>query len=167
MSAAKAGEDGAKRVIAVGRSVPDFTLESTGAEGSFSLKAARGTPLVIYFYPRDNTPGCTLENREFNQLLPRFKRAGVRVIGLSRDTLASHRRFCAGQELGIELLADPDEAVCTLFNVMRDKNMYGKKVRGIERSTFLIDARGVLRHEWRKVKPEGHAAEVLEAVKAL
>ncbi|MFT3905326.1 MAG: peroxiredoxin [Steroidobacteraceae bacterium] len=153
--------------VTPGKAVPEFKLESTGSDEGFSLKAARGTALVLYFYPRDNTPGCTLENLEFQQLLPKFRRAGVRVLGISRDTLGSHQRFCTRQNLSIELLADPEEQVCKLFDVMRDKNMYGKKVRGIERSTFLIDASGVLRQQWRKVKPEGHAAEVLEAVKAL
>jgi peroxiredoxin Q/BCP len=123
--------------------------------------------LVLYFYPRDNTPGCTLEGQQFQALLPRFKRAGVRVLGISRDTLASHHKFCAKMGFSFELLADPDEKICQLFDVMRDKNMYGKKVRGIERSTFLIDASGVLRQEWRKLRVDGHAAAVLEAAKSL
>jgi thioredoxin-dependent peroxiredoxin len=151
---------------AVGQVVPDFSLPATGG-GVFTMKLARGTKLALYFYPRDDTPGCTLEGQEFQQLHSRFRRAGVRVCGISRDTLAAHEKFCARMGFAFELLADPDEAVCKLFNVMRDKNMYGKKVRGIERSTFLIDARGVLRREWRKVKVEGHAAEVLAAAQAL
>jgi peroxiredoxin Q/BCP len=122
---------------------------------------------VLYFYPRDNTPGCTLEGQQFQQLLPRFRRAGVRVCGISRDTLAAHEKFCAKMGFAFELLADVDETTCQLFDVMRDKNMYGRKVRGIERSTFLIDAKGVLRQEWRKVSVDGHALAVLEAAKAL
>jgi peroxiredoxin Q/BCP len=151
----------------VDKTVPDFTVASTAVGGSFRLKDARGSTLVLYFYPRDNTPGCTLESQQFQALLPRFKRAGIRVVGISRDTLGSHARFCSKQGLEFELLADPDEKICGLFDVMRDKNMYGKKVRGIERSTFLIDAKGVLRQEWRKLQVDGHAAAVLEAAKAL
>jgi peroxiredoxin Q/BCP len=154
--------------IVVGKPLPDFTLPATGNEtGRFQLRDARGAKLVLYFYPRDNTPGCTLEGQDFQQLLPRFKRAGVRVCGLSRDTLAAHEKFCSKFGFGFELLADPDETICNLFGVMKDKNMYGKKVRGIERSTFLVDAQGVLRQEWRKVKVEGHAAEVLAAAQKL
>ena len=154
--------------VTVGKAVPDFKAPvHGGAEATFRLKDARGAKLVLYFYPRDNTPGCTVEGQEFQQLLPRFRRAGTRVCGVSRDTLASHGKFCAKFGFAFELLADPDEQLCALFDVMRDKNMYGKKVRGIERSTFLIDAAGVLRQEWRKVKVPGHAAEVLAAAQAL
>ena len=153
--------------VAIGKSVPDFAAPSTAPGGSFRLKDARGGTLVLYFYPRDNTPGCTLEGQQFQSLLPRFKRAGIRVVGISRDTLASHEKFCSKMGFEFELLADPDESVCKLFDVMRIKNMYGKKVRGIERSTFLIDAKGVLRQEWRKLSVEGHAQAVLEAARAL
>jgi peroxiredoxin Q/BCP len=153
--------------LVIGKVVPDFTAPGTGASGSFRLKEARGATLVLYFYPRDNTPGCTLEGQQFQALLPRFKRAGIRVVGISRDTLGSHQKFCSKMGFSFELLADPDESVCQLFDVMRIKNMYGKKVRGIERSTFLIDARGVLRQEWRKLSVDGHAEAVLEAAKAL
>jgi peroxiredoxin Q/BCP len=153
--------------VVVGKVVADFTCASTGSEQPFRLKDALGQPLVLYFYPRDNTPGCTLEGQQFQALLPRFKRAGVRVLGISRDTLASHRKFCDKMGFGFELLADPDEKICQLFDVIHDKNMYGKKVRGIVRSTFLLDARGVLRQEWRKLSVDGHAAAVLEAAKAL
>ena len=152
--------------LTLGKAVPDFTLPSTAGE-PFRLKAARGSALVLYFYPRDNTPGCTLEGQDFQQLLPRFKRAGVRVCGVSRDSLASHARFCDKFGFAFELLSDEDGKVCGLFDVIRDKNMYGKKVRGIERSTFLIDGNGVLRQEWRKVKVPGHAAEVLAAAQQL
>jgi thioredoxin-dependent peroxiredoxin len=148
--------------VTINKLVPDFSSASTAAGGSFCLKDARGAPLVLYFYPRDNTPGCTLEGQQFQALLPRFKRAGIRVVGISRDTLASHQKFCSKLGFSFELLA-----VCKLFDVMRIKNMYGKKVRGIERSTFLIDAKGVLRQEWRKLTVDGHAKAVLEAAKTL
>ena len=151
---------------AVGALAPDFSLPSS-AGGRFSLADARGAPLVLYFYPRDNTPGCTLEAQEFQALLPAFRRLKARVCGISRDTLASHGTFCARQGLRFELLADEDGAVCRRFDVIHDKHMYGRKVLGIVRSTFLVDAAGKLRREWRKVKVAGHAAEVLEAVKAL
>jgi peroxiredoxin Q/BCP len=153
------------RVI-VGKAVPDFSVAATGG-GTFSLQAARGRCLVLYFYPRDNTPGCTLEGQDFQRLLPAFRRAGVRVCGVSRDSLASHEKFCAKMGFGFELLSDEDEKVCALFDVIREKNMYGRKVLGIERSTFLIDAQGLLRREWRKLKVEGHAQQVLEAARSL
>jgi len=152
--------------VALGRVVPDFTLPSTAGE-EFHLRAARGKPLALYFYPRDDTPGCTLEGQDFQRLLPSFKRAGVRVCGVSRDTLASHHKFCEKFAFGFELLSDADGSVCKLFDVIREKNMYGRKVLGIERSTFLIDAAGKLRQEWRKLKVDGHVAQVLEAAKAL
>ena len=152
--------------VAVGKAVPDFSLPSS-AGGDFRLKAGKGVVRVLYFYPRDNTSGCTLEGQDFNKLLPAFRRAGAAVYGISRDSLASHAKFCAKYGFGFELLADEDEAACRLFDVIREKNMYGRKVLGIERSTFLVDDAGVLRREWRKVKVEGHAAEVLQAVKDL
>lgn len=145
--------------------IPEFSLESTA--GKVTAKSLQGQIAVLYFYPRDNTPGCTLEGQQFRDLNEDFKRAGARVYGVSRDSLASHHRFCEKQEFPFVLISDPDETLCNIFNVMRDKNMYGKKVRGIERSTFLIDAKGVLSQEWRKVKPEGHAAEVLKATQEL
>jgi peroxiredoxin Q/BCP len=149
-----------------GRVVADFTLPSTGKE-EFHLRAQRGHNVVLYFYPRDDTPGCTLEGQDFQRLLPAFKRAGTRVFGISRDTLAAHQKFCGKFGFEFALLADESGAVCTQFDVIRMKNMYGRKVMGIERSTFLIDAQGKLRREWRKLKVTGHAAEVLEAAKAL
>ena len=152
--------------VGVGALVPDFSLPSSAGD-SFNLKAARGAPLVLYFYPRDNTPGCTLEAQDFQKLLPAFRRVKARVCGISRDSLAAHDKFCTRYGLRFELLADEDGAVCRKFDVIHEKNMYGRKVLGIVRSTFLIDAAGKLRREWRKVKVEGHAAEVLEAVKAL
>lgn len=152
--------------IAVGDEVPDFEAPVTGG-GTVRLSGLRGKPLVLYFYPKDKTPGCTLESQEFRDLHPRFKRAGALVFGISRDSLKSHESFKAAECMPFELISDPDEHLCSLFDVMRLKNMYGKQVRGIERSTFLIDGEGRLHREWRKVKVEGHAAEVLEAVKAL
>lgn len=151
---------------AVGRVVADFTLPTTGLK-EFRLRALRGQPVVLYFYPRDNTPGCTLEGQDFQRLLPAFTRAGAHVFGISRDTLAAHHSFCGKFGFKFELLSDASGAVCRQFDVIRMKNMYGRKVLGIERSTFLIDAAGKLRQEWRKLKVSGHAAEVLEAVKAL
>ena len=150
----------------LGRVVADFSLPTTGSE-AFSLRALRGAPVVLYFYPRDDTPGCTLEGQDFQRLLPAFKRAGVGVYGISRDTLSKHHKFCEKFGFQFELLADESGAVCKQFDVIRMKNMYGRQVIGIERSTFLIDAAGKLRREWRKLKVSGHAAEVLEAVKAL
>jgi peroxiredoxin Q/BCP len=150
---------------AIGKRVPDFTLPST--DGEFTLSAQRGHKLVLYFYPRDATPGCTLEGQAFRDLHARFKRADTRIFGVSRDTLASHAKFCAAQSFPFALLSDEDEKVCKLFDVIREKNMYGRKVIGIERSTFLIDGAGVLRKEWRKVKVDGHAEEVLEAARSL
>lgn len=152
--------------VAVGSKVPDLTVAASGG-GEFSLKAVRGSPLVLYFYPRDNTPGCTLEGQQFQQLLPRFRRAGVQIYGVSRDSVASHDKFCAKMGFKFPLLSDTDEQLCRLFDVIHEKNMYGRKVLGVVRSTFLIDAGGVLRREWRKVAVDGHAAEVLEAAKSL
>jgi len=145
-------------VVTVGRVVPDFTLPSTAGE-PFQLRAARGKPLVLYFYPRDNTPGCTLEGQDFQRLLGSFKRAGVRVCGVSRDTLASHHKFCEKFAFGFELLSDADGSVCKLFDVIREKNMYGRKVMGIVRSTFLIDAAGKLRLFW---PPPGFSARQIK-----
>lgn len=150
---------------AVGLAVPDFTAASTGTR--FSLAARRGKPLVLYFYPKDNTPGCTTEAMQFRDLHPDFVAAGCAVVGVSRDSLKSHEGFKAKLGLPFDLIADTDEAVCRLFDVIKSKNMYGKQVLGVERSTFLIDAAGVLRREWRKLKADGHAAEVLGAVRGL
>jgi thioredoxin-dependent peroxiredoxin len=146
--------------------VPDFTLSATGG-GSVRLKDLAGKKLVLYFYPRDDTPGCTLEGQQFAALNARFAKAGTTVFGISRDSVASHEKFRDKMGYPFALLSDPDETACKLFDVIREKNMYGRKVLGIERSTFLIDAKGVLRREWRKVKVEGHAQEVLESAQAL
>ncbi len=146
--------------------VPDFTLPATGG-ATFKLSAARGKSLVIYFYPKDNTPGCTTESQQFRDLYADFKKAGCEVVGISRDSLKSHENFKAKFTLPFALLADTEEAACELFGVIKLKNMYGKQVRGIERSTFVLDQHGVLRREWRGVKADGHAQEVLQFVLTL
>ena len=148
------------------RVVADFNAESTG-DKKIRLKELRGSNVVIYFYPKDATPGCTLEGQDFRDLHGRFKRQKTVVLGVSRDSVASHEKFKAKQNFPFDLLSDPDEKLCRQFDVIREKNMYGRKVMGIERSTFLIDADGKLRAEWRKVKVKGHAEEVLEAAKEL
>jgi peroxiredoxin Q/BCP len=146
--------------------VADFTAPATGG-APFTLSAHRGHPVVVYFYPKDNTPGCTTEGEQFRDLYPAFRKLGAVVVGVSRDSLKSHEGFKAKKAFPFELLSDADEALCKAFDVIRMKNMYGKQVRGIERSTFLIGPDGTLAQEWRKVKVDGHAAAVLEAVKAL
>lgn len=146
--------------------VPDFELPSTG-EAVFRLSQHLGRPLVIYFYPKDSTPGCTTEAQQFRELHTEFKTAGVEIVGISRDSLKSHANFKAKLDLPFELLSDGEELACGLFGVMKMKNMYGKQVRGVERSTFAIDAQGVLRAEWRGVKADGHAKQVLDFVKTL
>jgi len=151
--------------LTVGKKAPDFDLDGTG--GAWSLSDAAGSPVVLYFYPRDNTPGCTQEGEAFAGAHAQFKKAKARILGISADSLASHEKFKAKMGFPFDLLSDPDQRVCKLYDVIREKSMYGKKFLGIERSTFLIDAQGVLRREWRKVKVNGHAEEVLAAVKAL
>jgi len=137
----------------------DFTAASTG--GEFRLSAHRGHPVVLYFYPKDNTPGCTTESQQFRDLHGKFTKLGATVVGISRDSLKSHQGFKAKFDLPFELLSDADEKLCQQFAVIKMKNMYGKQVRGIERSTFLFDGSGALVREWRKVKVDGHAEEVL------
>jgi len=151
--------------LKTGAKLADFTSEGTG--GPFSLSAVQGKKLVIYFYPKDNTPGCTSEAGDFRDLHAEFEKAGAVVLGVSRDSLRSHEGFRAKLGLPFHLLSDPDETLCELFGVMKLKNMYGKQVRGIERSTFLIDGSARLVREWRGVKVAQHAAEVLEAVRAV
>jgi thioredoxin-dependent peroxiredoxin len=150
---------------AVGKAAPAFELPSTG--GDFKLKDAAGKNLVLYFYPKDNTPGCTLEGQDFAALSPAFKKAKTIVLGISGDTLASHEKFKAKMKFPFELLADEERAICKLYDVIQEKSLYGRKFMGIERSTFLIDADGVLQREWRKVKVKGHAEDVLKAAKEL
>jgi peroxiredoxin Q/BCP len=145
---------------------PDFELSATGGK-PFRLSAAKGKPVVLYFYPKDSTPGCTTEAQQFRDLYPQLQALGCDIYGISRDSLKSHDNFKAKQCLPFELLSDADEAVCQLFSVIKMKNLYGKQVRGIERSTFVIDGAGVLRREWRGVKVPGHAQEVLDFVKTL
>jgi thioredoxin-dependent peroxiredoxin len=151
--------------IDVGKKAPQFTLEGTG--GSWSLRDGAGSTVVIYFYPRDNTPGCTQEGEDFTAAYAQFKKAKALIFGISADTLAAHEKFKKKMAFPFELLSDPDQKVCKLYDVIQEKSMYGKKFLGIERSTFLIDGKGVLRHIWRKVKVNGHAAAVLAAVKSL
>lgn len=150
----------------IGKKVPDFDLPATG-EQNIKLSDLKGKKVVIYFYPRDNTPGCTTEGQDFRDHHGKFKRAKTVVIGVSRDSIKSHENFKAKQEFPFELISDKEETLCNIFDVIKEKNMYGKKVMGIERSTFLIDEKGVLHQEWRKVKVAGHVEEVLAATKAL
>lgn len=151
--------------ITIGEPVPAFEISSTSGS-AVSADSLRGKAYVLYFYPKDNTPGCTLESQQFRDLHDDFLAAGCQVFGVSRDGLKSHDRFREGQCLPFDLLSDPDETLCRLFDVIKTKNMYGKQVQGIERSTFLVDANGVLVAEWRKVKADGHAQAVLERVRA-
>ncbi len=150
---------------AMGLRVPDFTVPATG--GEFTLAAHRGKPVVLYFYPKDNTPGCTTQAQQFRDLHDEFVKAGCVVVGVSRDDLKSHQSFKAKLGLPFELISDIEGVLCRMFDVVKNKMLYGKKVLGIERSTFLIDANGVLRQEWRSTKADGNAAAVLEAVRAL
>lgn len=149
-----------------GSSVPDFSLPATGG-ATFRLAEHRGRKLVLYFYPKDNTPGCTTEGMLFRDLHMNFARAGCEIFGVSRDSLRSHENFKAKLHFPFELLSDAEEKACAQFGVVKLKNLYGKKVRGIERSTFVIDVDGVLAREWRGVKVPGHAQEVLDFVKTL
>jgi thioredoxin-dependent peroxiredoxin len=151
--------------VEVGTVVPDFSAASTG--GEFQLQQARGRALVIYFYPKDNTSGCTTESQDFGGAYGMFGKLNTDIVGVSRDSLKSHEGFKAKLELPFELIADSDERVCKLFGVIKNKTMYGRAVRGIERSTFLIDGNGVLRHQWRGVKVPGHVDQVLQAARDL
>ena len=148
------------------RVVADFSADATSAT-KVRLKDLRGKNVVLYFYPKDSTPGCTTEGRDFSALHGRFKRQKTVIFGVSRDSLASHEKFKEKQGFPFELISDPDEKLCKKFDVIHEKTLYGRKFMGVERSTFLIDAEGKLRKEWRKVKVSGHAEEVLEAVKSL
>lgn len=148
------------------RVVADFTCDATG-DKKIRLKDLRGQNVVIYFYPKDSTPGCTQEGLDFRNLHAKFKRQKTVILGVSRDSIASHEKFKAKQGFPFDLLSDPDEKLCRKFDVIHEKSLYGKKFMGVVRSTFLIDATGKLRGEWRKVKVKGHADEVLAAVKGL
>ncbi|HFD91870.1 MAG TPA: peroxiredoxin [Gammaproteobacteria bacterium] len=152
--------------VRIDRKVPDFEAPATGGK-TIRLSDLKGQNVVLYFYPKDSTPGCTREGQDFRDNHLKFRRRKTVVLGVSRDSLRSHERFKEKQGFPFDLLSDEDEALCRLFDVIKMKNMYGKKVRGIERSTFLIDKEGVLRREWRGVKVDGHVEEVLEACKTL
>lgn len=156
----------ADNAVALNHSVPDFSAAMTSGQ-EFRLADYRGQTVVLYFYPKDNTPGCTAESMQFRDMHPDFLAAGARLFGVSRDSLRSHENFKGKLELPFELISDPDESLCTLFGVMKNKLLYGKQVRGIERSTFVIDASGRLVKEWRGVKVPEHVNDVLEFVKTL
>ena len=146
------------------RVVANFTCAATGGQ-TVELKALRGNKVVLYFYPKDATPGCMTEGQDFRDLHGKFRRQNAVIFGVSRDSMTSHNKFKEKQKFPFELLSDPDEKLCRRFDVIREKSLYGRKFMGIERSTFLIDEQGKLRQEWRKVKVQGHAAAVLDAVK--
>lgn len=152
--------------LQIGRVAPDFTLAATG-DKKIRLKTLRGSHVVLFFYPKDNTPGCTQEGVSFKEHYAKFKRRNTIILGISRDSIASHEKFRAKFDFPFDLLSDPDEKACSAYDVIREKNMYGRKVIGIERSTFLIDSDGKLRNEWRKVRVKGHVEAVLAAVKDL
>ena len=158
---------GAGRPLQVGEKMPNFEAPVTGQKTPLSLKQLKGQKVVLYFYPKDATPGCTQEGHDFSKLITRFKKCGAVVFGVSRDSMASHEKFKHKQDYAVDLISDENERLCQIFGVIKDKNMYGKKVRGIERSTFVLDEESVLRHEWRKVKVDQHAQHVLEYVQGL
>jgi len=149
-----------------GNKAPDFTLPATG-DRKIRLSALRGHPVVLYFYPKDSTPGCTQEGQDFRDHIDTFTAHGATILGVSRDSLRSHENFKTKQAFPFDLLADTEETVCTRYDVIKEKNMYGRKVLGIERSTFLIDSTGKLVREWRKVKVKGHVDEVLATLEKL
>ena len=150
----------------IGKKIPAFSLPASG-DKTVKPSQFKGKNLVIYFYPKDSTPGCTQEGQDFRDNYQKFKRRDAEILGVSRDSLKSHEKFKEKYKFQFDLLSDADEILCKIFDVIKEKNMYGKKVMGIERSTFLIDKKGVLRREWRKVKVNGHVEEVLDAVKEL
>ena len=152
--------------VSIGKKVPQFSLPATGNQ-TIKLSELKGKNIVIYFYPKDSTPGCTLEGQDFRDNIRKFSSRNTRILGVSRDSLSSHEKFKDKQKFNFDLISDEDEKLCSIFDVIKEKNMYGKKHMGIERSTFLIDEKGILRNEWRKVKVKGHVEEVLEAVKNL
>ena len=152
-------------MLDTGDRIPDLPLALSSGE-TRRLSDYAGSWLVLYFYPKDSTPGCTTEGIDFNALLPDFRKLGATVLGVSRDSIKSHQNFCAKQGFAFDLASDTDEALCSAFGVIREKNMYGRKVMGIERSTFLIDPAGVIARTWRPVKVAGHAQSVLDALKA-
>jgi peroxiredoxin Q/BCP len=153
-------------MVKIGKKVAKFSLPATGDQ-TLSLDDFKGSKLVIFFYPKDNTPGCTLEGQDFRDRYAQFQKAGTAILGVSRDSVKSHENFKAKHDFPFDLLSDADEKLCGQFDVIHEKNMYGRKVMGVVRSTFLIDADGVLRQEWRKVRVKGHVDEVLEAAQSL
>lgn len=155
-----------KYAINPGDQAPDIALP-TWPEGTLKLSDLHGQWVILYFYPKDSTPGCTTESCEFRDTLPDFSAANAAIIGVSRDSVKSHSNFAAKQSLPFTLISDGEEALCTAFDVMQMKNMYGKQVRGVERSTFIIDPQGKIVHAWRKVKVKEHVAEVLDTLKQL
>lgn len=152
--------------IEIGKKVPNFKIPSSSGE-TLSLASLKGKKIILYFYPKDSTPGCTTEGIEFNELLPQFKKQNALIFGVSRDSLKSHEKFICKYDFKFELLSDEDEELCKLFDVIKEKNMYGKKVLGIERSTFVINEDQKLVGEFRKIKAQGHAAEILKFIKDL
>lgn len=156
----------ASKAPAMGRIIPDLKVSATG-DKSFKLSELRGNNVVLYFYPRDSTPGCTTEGQDFRDNYSKFKRQNTIILGVSRDSLASHEKFRAKHKFQFDLVSDVDEKLCKKFDVIKEKNMYGKMVMGIERSTFIIDGSGKLRAEFRKVKVKDHVSAVLEEVKKI
>jgi len=153
-------------IASINKKVPAFNLPATGDQ-NIRLSDLKGKNVVLYFYPKDSTPGCTREGQDFRDNYRKFRARNTVIFGVSRDSIKSHEKFKTAQNFPFDLIADEDETLCDIFKVVKMKNMYGKKVRGIERSTFLIDNKGTLRNEWRKVNIDGHVAEVLDAIKAL
>ena len=153
-------------MVCIGKRVANFSLPATG-DKTLSLTAFRGSTLIIYFYPKDHTAGCTREGQDFRDAYEKFRSAGAEILGVSRDSVKTHQNFCARQSFPFDLLSDADEKLCRQFDVIREKTLYGRKYMGIERSTFLVDGQGVLRKEWRKVRVPGHVEEVLQAVESL
>ena len=153
--------------LKAGSALPDLTLPANGRRSISLKKHYKGKKLVLYFYPKDNTPGCTLEGQDFARLYPEFEAAGADIVGVSKDSVKSHDNFCAKFGFPFSLLSDTEEAACTAFGAIVEKSMYGRQYLGIDRCTFLFDAKGKLVREWRSVKAKGHADAVLEAVKAI
>jgi peroxiredoxin Q/BCP len=153
-------------MVTTGQPVPSFDLPATGNK-NLSMDSFKGKNLVLYFYPKDNTPGCTREGQDFRDHYAAFQKANTEIVGVSKDSVKVHENFCAKQSFPFDLISDQDETLCTLFDVIKEKNMYGRKYMGIERSTFLIDSEGVLREEWRKVRVPGHVEEILKSVQKL
>ena len=153
-------------MLDTGDKVPTNLPLALSSGGETTLGDYAGQWLVLYFYPKDSTPGCTTEGNDFNALLPKFRKLGATVLGVSRDSVKSHQNFCTKQGFKFDLVSDADEALCNAFGVIREKNMYGRKVMGIVRSTYLVDPEGVIARSWQPVKVPGHAEAVLEALKA-